>query len=177
MPETPDDRTVNHVGEGLSDSSQGVSTESSIETTANPAEERIREDVRRETEMRLLYYSQAGTEAIDERLDQLDTEWGIERAFQAGAAGLALFGLTFGALFNRKWFVFPALAAGCLLQQSTRGWSPPMALLRKLGVRTTAEIDFERYGLKALRGDFREIESADKPGPQDLAKVLEAVER
>jgi len=34
-------------------------------------------------------------------------------------------------------------------------------MLRRLGVRTRYEIDQERYALKALRGDFREVTADD----------------
>ena len=43
---------------------------------------------------------------------------------------------------------------GFLLQHALQGWCPPVPVFRRLGVRTTAEIDRERYALKALRGDF-----------------------
>src|SRR5436190_144953 len=44
--------------------------------------------------------------------------------------------------------------AGFLLQHALQGWCPPMATFRRLGVRTSYEIDYERYALKVLRRDF-----------------------
>jgi hypothetical protein len=41
-----------------------------------------------------------------------------------------------------------------LLQHAVQGWCPPLAVLRRRGVRTRREIEEERYALKALRGDF-----------------------
>jgi hypothetical protein len=43
---------------------------------------------------------------------------------------------------------------GFLLQHSLQGWCPPLAIFRRLGVRTAAEIEYERSMLKANRGDF-----------------------
>jgi hypothetical protein len=163
--------------EDISNSSGEVSSESSEEVMSGLTEEKISEEIRRDTEMRLLYYSQTGKEGIDERLQELDEEWDIERTFDANAAGVALFGLTFGAIFGRKWFLLPALAAGCLLQRSLKGWSPPMSLFRRLGFRTQSEIECERYALKALRGDFQEIQAPAARETQDFDKVLDAVER
>ena len=164
----------------MSQREEEVSSESSEDTSSISEEfkieDQIDEEIRRETEMRLYYYSKAGQDEIDDRLRELDEEWDIERAFEANAAGCALFGLAFGTLFSRKWYLFAALAAGSLLQQSMKGWSPPMSLLRRLGFRTPLEIEAERYALKALRGDFKEME-AGKKGSPDFAKIVEAVEK
>lgn len=169
-------RMSHHAGEQVSHSSE-TSSESSERNIRYMIEERISEEIRRDIEMRLHYYSEAGKEEIDERLKQLDEEWDIERAFEVNAAGTALFGLTFGMLFGRKWFILPALSASFLLQRSLKGWSAPMTLLRRIGFRTPAEIESERYALKALRGDFQGLQPAEEKETKDLAKVLEAVEK
>ncbi len=52
-----------------------------------------------------------------------------------------------------------------LFQHAVQGWCPPVPVLRRLGFRTTYEIDRERYALKALRGDFDGVAQArDKAG-------------
>ena len=61
-----------------------------------------------------------------------------------------------GILGNRKWSLLPGVIGGFLLQHAVEGWCPPVPLLRRLGFRTEAEIQRERYALKALRGDFDE---------------------
>ncbi|HEV2173318.1 MAG TPA: hypothetical protein VGR71_07115, partial [Nitrospira sp.] len=53
--------------------------------------------------------------------------------------------------------------AGFLLQHAVQGWCPTISLFRRLGVRTTQEIDHERYALKALRGDFSRVQQEDSP--------------
>jgi hypothetical protein len=49
-----------------------------------------------------------------------------------------------------------------LLQHAVQGWCPPIIWFRRLGVRTSTEIDHERNALKALRGDFRHV-APDSP--------------
>jgi hypothetical protein len=51
----------------------------------------------------------------------------------------------------------PLVVQGFLLQHAVQGWCPPVALLRRRGVRTSMEIAEERNALKALRGDYRDI--------------------
>jgi hypothetical protein len=108
---------------------------------------------------RLIFFA-LHPERIEERLHALDEEWDVERALEANASVFALSGLTLGALSSRRWLALPALVAGFLLQHAIQGWCPPLPVLRRLGFRTQREIDQERYALKALRGDFRQVEEA-----------------
>lgn len=108
---------------------------------------------------RLVYFA-LHPERIEERLGQLDREWDIERALEANASTFALAGLTLGFVADRRWLALPVLVAGFLLQHAIQGWCPPLPVLRRLGFRTQREIDRERYALKALRGDFRQVEDA-----------------
>ena len=61
----------------------------------------------------------------------------------------ALVGLTFGVLRSR-WYILPAAAAAFLVQHAVQGWCPPVSLLRRIGVRTSREINHERYALEAV---------------------------
>jgi hypothetical protein len=117
----------------------------------------INERILRNTERNIAQYVHAGDKAIQRRLDELDREWDIERALEANASTACLVGLTLGATVDRKWFVFPAVVATFLLQHALQGWCPPLPVMRRMGFRTAAEIDYERYALKALRGDFDEV--------------------
>lgn len=110
--------------------------------------------IRQRTEANISRYQNASRAAIDDRLSELDAEWDIERTLEANAATAALIGLTLGATVDRRWFAFPAVVAGFLLQHALQGWCPPLPVFRHFGVRTSYEIDYERYALKALRGDF-----------------------
>lgn len=117
----------------------------------------INEQIRRQTEANIAHYGHAGSAAIERRLKALDQEWDIERTLEANAATASLIGLTLGATVDRRWFLFPAAVAGFLLQHALQGWCPPLPIFRRCGVRTASEIDYERYALKALRGDFEGI--------------------
>lgn len=131
--------------------------------------------IRQQTETNIARYRNAGPAAIDRRLAELDAEWDIERTLEANAATATLIGLTLGATVDRRWYLFPAIVAGFLLQHALQGWCPPLPVFRRLGIRTSDEIDYERYALKALRGDF----SGSDPGKSGFtpAAALAAAEQ
>ncbi len=114
------------------------------------------EQIRRQTEENVARHA-ADPGEIDCRLAELDREWDIERTLEANAATVSLIGLAFGATVDRRFFIVPALVAGFLLQHAIQGWCPPIPFFRRRGFRTASEIDQERYALKALRGDFRNV--------------------
>jgi hypothetical protein len=91
---------------------------------------------------------------IDERIVQLQREWDIERTLEANAASVSLIGLGLGLFVDRRFFALPAAVAVFLLQHALQGWCPPLPLLRRLGIRTSAEIHNEIIALRILRGDF-----------------------
>lgn len=103
---------------------------------------------------RNVQFFSANPDAIDDRLTALDDEWDIERVIEANAGGLALVGTILGRRVNRVFLLLPMAVTGFLLQHAIQGWCPPIPILRRLGFRTSDEINRERYALKALRGDF-----------------------
>lgn len=119
--------------------------------------EHINEEIRRQTEENVARHASGGSAAIERRLRELDREWDIERTLEANASLVTLLGLTLGATVNRKWYFFPGIVAGFLLQHAIQGWCPPVPIFRRLGFRTQTEIEQERYALKALRGDFQHV--------------------
>ncbi len=136
--------------------------ESSTRTRAeeNTSEE-INRQIRRDLRARVVYFAQR-PEEIDRRLDELDREWDIERLLQANAGIFSLVGLTFGAI-HRRWYLLPLAASAFLVPHAVQGWCPPASLVRRLGIRTSWEICHERYALKALRGDFENVNPNDDP--------------
>lgn len=133
--------------------------------------EHVNERIARETEARVAACAAAGAPAIERRIAELDREWDIERAIEANASSIALTGVLLGAFVDRRILVLPALVAGFLLQHALQGWCPPVPVLRRFGFRTQTEIDQERYALKALRGDFREL------GDQQAGRATETALR
>ncbi len=139
--------------------------------------EHVNERIRRQTDERVASCAAAGPEAIDRRLAELNQEWDIERTLEANAATVSLIGLTLGATVNRKWFLFPAAVAGFLLQHAVQGWCPPVPVFRRLGFRTQSEIDEERFALKLLRGDFRNLSSSDGKNLGNIKRAMNAIRR
>jgi hypothetical protein len=140
--------------------------------------DRVNDAIRRQTEESVSHYASAGHKAIECRLQELEREWDIERALEANAAGVTLAAVVLGILKCRKWLILPGLIAAFLLQHAVQGWCPPLPLLRRLGLRTEAEINRERYALKALRGDFREVQpTVDEQVQQKAAVALRATDR
>lgn len=122
----------------------------------------VNEEIARNTQESIAHFSSRGNAAIEQRLAELDQEWDIERLLETNASIGSLIGLTLGVTVDKRWLVLPAAIAGFLLQHAVQGWCPPMPVFRRLGVRTAAEIDYERYSLKAIRGDFREVVGKDR---------------
>lgn len=118
--------------------------------------------IRRRTEENIRRLRHAGATAIQRRLDELDAEWDVERVLEANAASAVLLGSALGATVHRRFFALPVVVGAFLLQHAVQGWCPPLAVFRRLGVRTAAEIDHERYALKALRGDFAELSDTNR---------------
>lgn len=131
--------------------------------------------IRRQTEANVARYAREGRAAIDHRLAELDREWDIERVLEANAASVALVGLSLSALVNRKFLVLPVLVGGFLLQHALQGWCPPVPLFRRLGVRTAAEINQERFALKSLRGDFQHLPAGEGIDQTLVHSTLRAV--
>lgn len=120
-----------------------------------------------------------GQEALTERIAELEQEPDIERTLAANAATLALTGTLLGILHDRRWLAVPMVVTSFLLQHALQGWCPPIAVFRRIGIRTRAEIDAERYALKLLRGDLEVDDrvAADADPEALVHRVLEAVTR
>lgn len=148
---------------------------STIERVPLHTADKVNERIRRQTAERVAQIASAGPEAIQERLAELDHEWDIERTLEANAATFSLIGLALGATVDRRWFAFPGVIAAFLLQHAIQGWCPPLPVFRNWGIRTSFEIEQERYALKVLRGDFE----GPHPGPMkaNAQGVFEATRR
>jgi hypothetical protein len=137
--------------------------------------EHVNECIRRRTEENVARYAAAGPMAIDRRLAELDREWDIERTLEANAATVALIGVGLGTFVDRRFYLLPGVVGAFLLQHAIQGWCPPVPVFRRLGFRTASEIDEERYALKALRGDFRDVASGDGHDLARIGRALHAV--
>jgi hypothetical protein len=98
-------------------------------------------------------------EMIEWRILELKKEWDIERTLEANASAISLVGISLGYFVHSYWFILSGIVMIFLLQHAIQGWCPPLPLFRKLGKRTFHEIEEERHALKALRGDYKQVES------------------
>ena len=98
---------------------------------------------------------------IGHRLSDLEDETDLESAFQRNAAILVLAGVLLG-MRDRRFTIVSGVAGAFLLQHALTGWCPPIEILKAVGYRNRQEIEREKYALKALRGDFKHVDSARK---------------
>lgn len=63
----------------------------------------VNEQIDRQTENNIRRYGGGDRRMIQQRIDELDSEWDIERVLEVNASTLALTGLVLGSLVNRKW--------------------------------------------------------------------------
>lgn len=124
-------------------------------------------DQRLEDNIRL--YASMDVETITERIHQLDLEWDVERVLEVNTGALALMGILMGFV-DKKWLLLSGVMASFMAYHAVKGWSPPVSLLRKLGIRTKHEINREKYALKILRGDF---ENSQSPHEANLESMVQ----
>ena len=115
----------------------------------------VNQKIDQEIRENLKSYSGNDYDTIDERIGELNQEWDIERTLELNAATLAITGTVLGLVVDKRWLALPIIVGSFLVQHAIQGWCPPLPILRRLGFRTRAEIDKEKFALKALRGDFR----------------------
>lgn len=136
----------------------------------------INQQIQRDAEQRITRIASQGRDAIDRRLAELDHEWDIERTLEANAATLAAVGAALALTSDRRFAMIPLVVGSFLLQHAIQGWCPPLPVFRRLGIRTQPEIAYERYALKSLRGDFRNISTSQHSG-DSAPRALQAARR
>jgi hypothetical protein len=119
-----------------------------------------------------LYYYRQHPDEIDQRLRELDEEWDIERTLETNASALISASVLWSLLSGRKSLFLAAGVSALLLQHALQGWCPPIPVFRRLGFRTAAEIETERYALKILRGDLDSIR-----GDSELETTVATLQR
>ena len=147
---------------------------STVERVPQHTAEHVNAAIRQRTEQRVARCAAKGREAINRRLEELDHEWDIERTLEANAASLAATGALLAFTTDRRFAAAPLIVCTFLLQHALQGWCPPVPVFRRLGFRTQTEIDHERYALKSLRGDFRNLPHGTNANAR---QIIEAMER
>lgn len=137
----------------------------------------VNEHIRAMADAEVLRLEAAAEPELSKRLGELDQEWDIERTLQVNASILVLTGTALGVMVDKRFLALPALVFTFLAQHALQGWCPPVPVFRRLGVRTQREIDRERFAVKALRGDFDTLPSAEARPAHRIKSILKAVDR
>ena len=110
----------------------------------------------RETQLSLDRHARGSLLAMLRRLAELDREWDLDRWLMIGFAGAAgtsaALSLWQASRRGRPGPFTVVLAAQLFFLgfHALRGWAPPVAVLRRLGVRTRQEIEAERAALETM---------------------------
>ena len=108
----------------------------------------INQKIDNDTRRSISYYQMKPRSEVLARIMELDKEWDVERTLEANASTLILSSLSLYLWKQKRGFVlFSGVISAFLLQHALQGWCPPLALIRRKGVRTRAEIEEEKYGL------------------------------
>ncbi|MCX5770789.1 MAG: hypothetical protein NTZ09_11030 [Candidatus Hydrogenedentes bacterium] len=132
----------------------------------------VNERIARQIEANVYYYARH-PEEIDQRLNELEKEWDIERALETTFSAVSLSGFFLG-MFARRFRFLAGMTGGFMLEHALHGWSPPLPLFRRIGIRSSREINLERYALKALRGDFQNVDKDADPAEKAGQAVVAA---
>lgn len=109
----------------------------------------IIERLDRQRRMRVEYYREH-RDQIDRRLRELDREWDVERMLAANSSALTLAGLIGSIVGSRRWLLLSLTVQAFYMQHTLQGWCPPLPVLRRLGFRTSGEIEAERHALEQI---------------------------
>lgn len=111
----------------------------------------VNNKIQEKTQENINYYKTKSRKQIVYRIKELDKEWDIERALETNAAIIILISSLLGIITkNIWWIVFIGVISGFLLEHALQGWCPPVPIFRRIGIRSSAEIDEEKYSLKKL---------------------------
>jgi hypothetical protein len=120
------------------------------------------------------YIGKSDTE-ISARIHELNKEWDVERYLGVNMSTLAMSGLVANAVTkNKNWLILPAVVLSFFMLHAIQGWCPPLPLLRKLNIRTSKEIEQEKYALKLIRGDF---DNLDNVSAEEMEKLKQALKK
>ncbi len=123
----------------------------STQTTVNDkTPDHINQQIERETEASVNYYKRQDDSTIRERIEELDQEWNTDRVLAVSMASVALASTALAVGTNKKWAFLSGIAGVLMVQNAAQGWTPPLALIRKAGVRTPNEISREQKALENL---------------------------
>ena len=162
----------------IMDEKRSVSKEASMRINNESEGDRVRrhtsaeklEQIEEQLERNVRFHGARSEEEISDRISELENEWSMERYLDTNASVIGLTSAVLGLTVNRAWLLLTAAVSGFLLQHAIKGWCPPVPVFRNMGVRTRGEIDREKFALKALRGDFKDIKLPERHGDDSASR-------
>lgn len=133
--------------------------------------DKVNQKIDRQTERNIAAFVCSGEEEISERLNELAEEWDMERVLQLHATVISAGGCILSIFKGKGYLAIPLTVAAFLMNHAVKGWCPPLPLFRQLGVRTRSEIDAEIFALKAIRGDFDDVQRIVEPMDRTAAAI------
>jgi len=125
-----------------------------------------------ELESRLARLADAGPDAIQARIEELDREWSAGRIAKAILSVLIIVGIILTIALSWWWVIVPAIAGLFLLQYLFAHKSALVSCTEWLGYRTRSEIEQEKFALRTLRGDFRLLPTLhDIEDSEDISRL------
>ncbi|WMJ76771.1 MULTISPECIES: YgaP-like transmembrane domain [unclassified Sedimentibacter] len=127
-------------------------------------------NIKNNTLRRINIYKNSSDKILSDNIDKLNSEWDIDRIIEVRAASIVLASTIIGLTTNKKyWFMLSGTAGLFLMQHALQGWCPSVPIIRKLGIRTSEEINNEKIVYKMLRDDF----SVKSANVEELHSVAE----
>jgi hypothetical protein len=120
------------------------------------------------------FYGTLGSQAVSDRLRALEDEPDVESMATLALAGTGFLALIFGLAGSRLWKIVAWLSLPLIFIHARGRLGAPVEFLKTLGLRTRKEIEEEKYALKALRGDFRDVGGMQADGMPDPESALHA---
>lgn len=150
---------------------------STTSRVARNTADHVNEEIARRTRESIHRVAAQGPDAIRCRLRELDDEWDVERCLETMAPSFSLMGLGLAFTVSRKWLLLPLVVQAFFLQHALQGWCPPLAVLRRMGIRTMREIETERCALKGLLGEFANLAPRTDAPEQGVDAAIDAAAR
>jgi len=113
-------------------------------------------EIRSQTIKNLNIFKNCDSVEMADRIQILNQEWDTERLLEVNASLLIVLSSYLGVRTSRIWFLLTGTVSVFMLWHAFLGWCPLLPVIRKLGVRTEAEIGAEKTALKYMRGDFKD---------------------
>jgi hypothetical protein len=136
----------------------------------------VNEKIETDTWQRVASYANKSSSEITARIKELNKEWDIERYLGVNMSTLALIGVALTYFVHINWLILPLIVLAFFFQHAVQGWCPPLPVLRLFKIRTSKEIEQEKYALKLMRGDFNNLQNTTPVNVQTIKKAITKVD-